>query len=147
MANLKSRFDQWHQDVRQRQSQPAAAKTDATDKNRLLPKLFQPRQPANQPQTAVQQATPPGGGSQPAGQAWQAKFANLKPRTAASLVRNGGNAEGRGDLDGAMRWYRLALKIDPANVEAQAKLAAAEAAKAKLAPTAAPAKFQLFKQR
>lgn len=148
VADLKSRFDQWRQDLRQPQAQPAVAKAEPAEKKGLLPNWFQPRpSSASAPQAAVQTPTPQGDVATPARQAWSPKLGSLKPRTAASLVRSGGNAESRGDLDGAMRWYRFALKIDPANPEAQAKLAAAQAAKAKLEPApVAPRKFQLFKK-
>lgn len=148
VADLKSRFDQWRQDLKQHQPQPAVAKAEPAETKGLLPNLFQPRpSSASAPQAAVQKPTPQGDVATPARQAWSPKLGNLKPRTAASLVRSGGNAESRGDLEGAMRWYRFALKIDPANTEAQAKLAAAQAAQAKLEPApVAPKKFQLFKK-
>jgi hypothetical protein len=114
MTDLKSRFDRWEKDFRSRH-----------DPN---------------PASGREVVTPPPVAETPARASWDWKpqMPDLKGAATRSAIHTADSAKGRGDLDTAVRWYQRALKFDPGNQEAQAKLTATNSLKQKVMATVAP---------
>lgn len=137
---MKSRFEQWERNFRTRQQQQEAAPEAGTPQPPRPP--FFPRQSAPETSSAPNTLlTQPPVASTPGGTAWDWKprMPDVKGFATQTALRNAESAQARGDVGTAVRWYQRALKLDPADQEVQAKLAAAQALKQKVTASTAPA--------
>lgn len=124
MTDLKSRIDRWEKNFRSRQepSQPQSQAVAAPTAH-VAPSSKQPSG---------------GEASAKTGWNWKPKMPDLKAAATQSAIHTADNAQSRGDLDTAVRWYQRALKFDPTSQEAQTKLNAAKALKQKVMNAVSP---------
>lgn len=119
LANAQAHLAQWGRDVRLRQrayypgSSSAGARSQAAGQAAAA-------SAAALPKTASSSSRP---GWNPL--SWAPQL-NLRSPGLAATLRNGEQAEHRGDFESAVRWYEKAVRIDPSDAVARSRLAAAK---------------------